>query len=292
MTIWSNQRTPNELMARIDSVMLRSRRKARRTKGKVFGFIGAKGGVGVTTVVVNMALHFQQTGKSALAADMHLAFGGLADRLGMDPPQTTANLALLAAESIDSNSLQRTLVRHSSGLTVLASPANVPSGVTYSAEHLIAIVEEAAYTAQFVMLDLPNDPDIIEVLADQLSGIVLLLGSEPTSLRAAQQWARHLVHLGLHNRLSSLLVHRQGSSQQYATTGDISEKLGCLLLGEIPNKPELYFNAEYTQTPVLLNTKDSPERAIYQGIAQKLTEYTEILEQFQKSQMMESDRLV
>ncbi|MBI3958162.1 MAG: response regulator [Chloroflexi bacterium] len=283
---------PSELMARIDSVMLRSRRKARRVKGKVFGFLGAKGGVGVTTVVVNMALHFHQTGKSTLAADMHLAFGGLADRLGMDPPQTTANLALLAAQSIDSNSLQRTLVRHSSGMTVLASPANVPGGVTYSAEHLIAIVEEAAYTAQFVMLDLPNDPDIIEALADQLSGIVLLLGSEPTSLRAAQRWVPHLVHLGLHNRLSSLLVHRQGSSQQYVTAGDISEKLGCLLLGEIPNKPELYFNAEHSQTPVLLNTKDSPERAIYQGIAQKLTEYTEILEQFQKLQVMKSDRLV
>ncbi len=283
---------PNELMARIDSVMLRSRRKARRTKGKVFGFIGAKGGVGVTTVVVNLALFFQQMGKSALAADMHLAFGGLTDQLGMDPPQTTANLALLAAQTIDSNALQRILVRHSSGMTVLASPANVPSGVTYSAEHLIAIVEEAAYTAQFAMLDLPNDPDIIEVLADQLNGIVLVMGSEPSSLKAAQRWALHLVHLGLHNRLSSLLVHRQVSSQQFATAASISEKLGCLLLGEIPHKPELYFNAEYTHTPVLITTKDSPERLIYQGIAQKLVEYTEILEQFQKLQVMNSVRLV
>jgi len=32
--------------------------------------------VGVTTVVTNMALYFHQTGKSVLAADMHLAFGG------------------------------------------------------------------------------------------------------------------------------------------------------------------------------------------------------------------------
>jgi len=283
---------PNELMARIDSVMLRSRRVARRVKGKVFGFIGAKGGVGVTTILVNMAIYLHQTGKSVLAADMHLAFGNMAERLGMDPPQTTANLALLAAESIDGGVVQKVLARHNSGLTVLSSPANVPNGVTYSAEHLISIVEAAAYTSQFILLDLPSDPDIIEVLAEQMSGIVLVLGSEPTSLRAAQRWAQHLTRLGLHNRLSILLVHRQAQSQQYATAANVEESLGCLFLGEVPYKPELYLGAEHSQKPVMLNTANSPERAVYQGIAQKLTDYTDILEEFQKIQLMKSDRLV
>lgn len=283
---------PNELMARIDSVMLRSRRETHRQKGKVFGLIGAKGGVGVTTVAVNMALYFHQMSKSVLLGDMHLAFGMVADRLGIDPPQTTASLALLPATSIDANALQKILFRHSSGLTVMASPPNVPSGVTYSADHLISIVEQATFKAQYVFLDLPNDPDILEVFTDYLSGIVLVMGSEPSSLRAAQRWARHLDHLGLHNRTSSLLVHREGQSQQYATAGAVSDKLGCLLLGAIPHKPELYFNAEYTQTPVLINTKDSPERAVYKEIAQKLTDYTEILEQFHKTKEMESDRML
>jgi len=278
-------------MARIDSVMLRSRREARRRKGKVLGLIGAKGGVGVTTTAVNLALFFHQMNKSVLLVDMHLAFGMVADRLGIDPPQTTANLALLPAASIDGAAIQKVLFRHSSGLTVLASPPNVPSGITYSADHLLAIAEQASYKAQFVFLDLPNDPDIIEVLADQLSGIVLVMGSEPSSFRAAQRWAHHLNHLGLHNRMSSLLVHREGQNQQYATAASVAEKLGCLLLGAIPHKPDLYFNAEYTQTPVLTIKKDSPERTVYQEIAQKLTDYTEILEQFHKTKAMQSDRM-
>lgn len=282
---------PNELMARIDSVMLRSRRKARRVKGMIFGFVGAKGGVGVTTVVTNMAIFLHQTGKSVLAADMHLAFGGLADRLGMDLPQTTANLALLPAHSIDSNAIQRTVSRHSSGLALLGSPANVPAGVTYSAEHLISIAKEGAYTAQLMLLDLPNDPDIIEAIADELSGIVLVLGSEPTSLRAASRWGLHLDKLGLHNRMSALIVHRQPASQQYTTEASASESLGCLVLGEIPYKPDLYGNAEQTQTPMMLSVKDSPERTIYQNIAQKLTDYTDILEQFQKRKRLMNDRL-
>ena len=40
------------------------------------------------------------------------------------------------------------------------------------------------------------------------------------------------------------------------------------------------------------NTKDSPERSIYQGIAQKLTDYADILEQFQKVQLMKSSRMI
>lgn len=282
---------PSELMARIDSVMLRSRREARRKKGKVFGLIGAKGGVGVTTVSVNMALYFHQMGKSVLLGDMHLAFGMVADRLGIDPPQTTANLALLPAASIDAGALQKILFRHSSGLTVMASPSNVPSGVTYSADHLISIIEQATFKAQFVFLDLPNDPDILEVFTDHLSGIILVMGGEPSSFRAGQRWARHLDRLGLHNRMSSLLVHREGQSQQYVTAASVSDKLGCLLLGSIPHKPDLYFNGEYTQTPVLVNTKESPERAVYQEIARKLIDYTEILDQFHKSNKMQSDRM-
>ncbi|MBX3053019.1 MAG: response regulator [Caldilineaceae bacterium] len=283
---------PNELMARIDSVMLRSRREARRTKGKVFGFVGVKGGVGVTTVAVNMALYFHQSGKGVLLGDMHLAFGMVTDRLGIDPPQTTANLALIAAESIEGNALQKVLVRHSSGLAVLAGPSNVPSGITYSADHLVSIVEQASYAAQYVMLDLPPDPDIIEVVADQLSGIVLVLGSEPSSLRSAQRWARHLDHLGLHNRMSSLLVHRQNQGQQFVTASSITEKIGCLFLGDIPYKPEIYFNAEHTQTPVLVSTKDSPERQLFRSIGEKLTDYTDILDQFHKTQILKSNRML
>lgn len=282
---------PKELMARIDSVMLRSRREARRRKGKVFGLVGAKGGVGVTTATVNLALYFHQMSKSVLLGDMHLAFGMVADRLGIDPPQTTANLALLPAESVDSNALQKILFRHSSGLAVMASPSDVPSGVTYSADHLIFIAEQAAYAAQFVFLDLPSDPDIIEVMADQLSGIILVMGSEPSSFRAAQRWTKHLDQLGMRSRLSALLVHRQGASQQYATEANVSESLGCLVLGEIPYKPELYGNAEQTRMPMMLSAKDSPERMIYQNIAQKLTDYTDILEQFHKQERMLSDRL-
>ncbi|MGB5048456.1 MAG: hypothetical protein WBO46_05945, partial [Caldilineaceae bacterium] len=102
----------------------------------------------------------------------------------------------------------------------------------------------------------------------------------------------HLDHLGLHNRMSSLLVHRQNQGQQFVTASSITEKIGCLFLGDIPYKPEIYFNAEHTQTPVLVSTKDSPERQLFRSIGEKLTDYTDILDQFHKTQILKSNRML
>lgn len=283
---------PAELMARIEAVMARARRDARRRKGKVFGFVGAKGGVGTTTVALNMGAHFQQTGKQALMVDLHLAFGNLANLLGLDPaPQSIANLALMPPEEIDEHAIEQAQLQHASGLRVLASPPSVPTGITFSAEHLMAIIEKAAYSAPFVLVDLPTDPDILEVVADQLHGIILVLGNEPASLAAVEQLGAHLGNIGLHNRLSTLLVHRERLEQQFVTSNLVQETLDCLFLGAIPSKPECYLKAEYTKTPVLFDPESSSEQTIYQKLEEKLLSYVDIIDQFQKEQLMRSRRL-
>lgn len=283
---------PDELMARIEAVMSRTRKEARRRKGKVMGFVGAKGGVGTSTAVVNLGAYLLGKAQDTILLDLHLAFGTLADQLHLAPPKrTTANLAMLPPEEINAAAIQQTLLRHPSGLQLLASPDQVPAGVTFSAEHLMATVEQASYLCQYLLIDLPQDPDIIEVVADQINGVILVLGSEPASLRSGVRIARHLGHLGLHNRLSTLLISRERSDQQYVTSGVVADKLPCLHLGSIPAKPELYLKADYTHTPLLLNGHIGSEQVIYDEIGRKLLSYMDTLDQFQKDQLMKSDRL-
>ncbi len=263
-----------------------SRREVKRRKGKVFAFVGAKGGVGTTTAVVNLGAHMQREGMQTLLVDLHLAFGNLADHLDMSPvPYSTANLALLHPEAITEAAVEQHLLAHPSELKLLASSPTVPFEITFSPEHLAAIVQQAAYQAQIVLLDLPTDPDVIESVAGAVDGIVLVLGSEPSSLRAAENIATHLHHLNLYSCFSTLIVHRYKPTPLYVSDRLIYERLGIPTLGLIPAHPDLYLQAEQNRTPVLLMAPDQINPAIYSELSNRLLNYVPWIEAFHHRQM-------
>ncbi|MBW7886565.1 MAG: response regulator [Caldilineaceae bacterium] len=283
---------PAELLARIDSVILRSRREARRSKGLVFGLVGAKGGVGKTTMIANLAVHFQQSGRAPLLIDMNLSFGNLVAHFGLDATRCSlANLTVIPKQDLDLSKVQQVILEHSSGVRMIASPPNVPTWATFSTELLRSVVEQSAYSARYLFLDLPRDPDILEAISDQISGMILVLGSESSSLRVAEETANYLASLGLHDQLSAVLVHRVASEHQLIDAGTIAERLGCLVLGTIPYKPELYMRAEYEQTPMLLKAGGSSDSIIFEKISTRLLNYVDTLEQFQKQKTYQDRRL-
>jgi MinD-like ATPase involved in chromosome partitioning or flagellar assembly len=202
-----------------------------------------------------------------------------------------ANLTTIPIVDINPSSIQTVILEHSSKVRVIASPPNVPSWATFSSEYLRAIVEQSAYTSRYVFLDLPRDPDIISSIADQLSGLILVLGSEPSSLRIAQELTLYLGNLGLHDRLSTILIHRSMTEHQYVDAGMIADQLGCLVLGIIPFKPDLYLRAEYEQSPMLLHTQSSSDSVIFEKIGSRLLNYIDTLEQFQKKTLFQSRHL-
>jgi pilus assembly protein CpaE len=90
--------------------------------GKVLSFMGAKGGTGVTTLACNFAVALaQESGQKTLLIDLDLPLGDVALNLGIVPEYSTIT-ALQAADRLDASFLSRLIVKHSSGLFVLASP--------------------------------------------------------------------------------------------------------------------------------------------------------------------------
>jgi pilus assembly protein CpaE len=104
------------------SVRRPATRVAKKTGGKLLMFLGAKGGSGVTTIASNFALALaQESGQSTMLIDFDLPLGDAALDLGITAQFSTVN-ALQNTSRLDSHFLSTLLVRHGSGLSVLAAP--------------------------------------------------------------------------------------------------------------------------------------------------------------------------
>ena len=100
--------------------------KVAKKTGKLLVFMGAKGGVGVTSVACNFAVALaQEASRKTLLIDLDLPLGDAALNLGIIPEYSTVN-ALQECDRLDASFLSKLLVRHSSGVSVLAAPGKFP----------------------------------------------------------------------------------------------------------------------------------------------------------------------
>jgi pilus assembly protein CpaE len=116
---------PEELIAsleRFHAVMAVDPR-AQSGIGRVVAFFGAKGGVGTTMLAVHLATHLVcQHGKKTLLIDHKPQLGHVALYLGLRDTQYHFDELLRNADRLDSELLNGFVVRHRSGLDVIASP--------------------------------------------------------------------------------------------------------------------------------------------------------------------------
>jgi pilus assembly protein CpaE len=115
----------DEAMTRV-AVRIQASPTPKKTSGKILAFVGAKGGAGVTTVASNYAVALaQDTTKNTLLIDFDLPLGDAALGFGLAYEFSTVD-ALREAERLDSAFLSKLVVRHSSGLSLLAAPGQFP----------------------------------------------------------------------------------------------------------------------------------------------------------------------
>ncbi len=97
--------------------------KAQSNLGRIISFFGAKGGVGTTMLAVHLAIFLvRQHGKKVLLIDHKQQLGHVALYLGLKDTQYHFEELLHNADRLDSELLKGFIVRHRSGLDIIASP--------------------------------------------------------------------------------------------------------------------------------------------------------------------------
>ena len=147
------------------------------TSGDVFAFIGAKGGVGTTTVAVNVATTLaKSTPESTLLIDLNMACGDAAVFLGEEPRFSVVD-ALENVHRLDAAFFRGLVVRSKSGLDLLgASGRPMPGPV--DAARLRAVLEFSSQTRRYTVLDVPrSDPAVLDAL-EMATQIVIVANQE------------------------------------------------------------------------------------------------------------------
>ncbi|MPZ40771.1 MAG: AAA family ATPase [Rhizobiales bacterium] len=124
--------------------------------GRVIAVVGAKGGVGASTVAHNIGWSIARDLQlDTVVADLDLGFGTAGLDFNQDPPQGIAD-AVFSPERIDTNFVDRLLSKCADHLSLLAAPATLDRVYDFSNESSDSIVDALRVTMPFVVLDVPH----------------------------------------------------------------------------------------------------------------------------------------
>jgi pilus assembly protein CpaE len=127
-------------------------RPPKKTDGRLLVFLSAKGGSGVTTLACNYAVSLaQESGQKTLLIDLNFPLGDAAIDLGIKAQYSTVN-ALQNSSRLDSSFLDTMLVKHDSGLSVLAAPTELAT-THFSDDAVDKLLEVARQEFDYVVVD-------------------------------------------------------------------------------------------------------------------------------------------
>jgi pilus assembly protein CpaE len=155
--------------------------------GNVIAFIGAKGGVGSSTVCHNAAWAMSEILKTnVVVADLDLAFGTTGLDFNQDPVQGIAE-ALQSPERLDEVLLDRLLTKCSERLSIFAAPVVLDRDYDISADACDIVLDIVRQNVPFVAVDLPHTwtPWVKRVLL-QADEIVVTAVPDLANLRNAK----------------------------------------------------------------------------------------------------------
>jgi len=156
----------------------------RERSGQVVAFVGAKGGVGTTTLAVNTAAALAKTaGSPPLLIDLHVARGDAALLMGAEPRFSVLD-AFENLHKVDESFLAGLVEKTQCGAHVLASTAR-PINVATSPTATRTLLELAARRYRITVLDVPRtDPAMLEAL-DPATVIAVVTSQELSAVRGA-----------------------------------------------------------------------------------------------------------
>ena len=179
--------------------------------GHVLAFIGAKGGIGSSTVCHNVSWCMSELLKaSVVIADLDLAFGTAGLDFNQDPVQGIAE-ALGSPERLDEVLLDRLLTKCSEHLSIFAAPGMLDRDYDLTADSCDIVLDVVRQNVPYVTVDLPHVwTSWSKRILTQADEIIVTATPDLASLRNTKNLVDLLKQVRQNDRLPHLVINMQG----------------------------------------------------------------------------------
>jgi pilus assembly protein CpaE len=259
---------PSELQARVKALLSRASEKKSasapaksESHGFVIGVLGVRGGLGATTLAVNIAASLHSRTKSeVIVAEMLPGRGTLALDLGVaNSKGLTDLLSATKASDLTRDKVREALTHHASGMKMLlASDRPREMHLVSQTANYEAIVTGLAGLARFVVLDLGAGlQPFTEKIIPLCNEMMVVFEGVPNTIIVAKALIDDIIALGVNQKnIHSVLNNRVRSDTQLPSS-QVQNKLDHEILTTLTPAPELFVQATRIQTPAVLCQPES-----------------------------------
>lgn len=213
--------------------------------GKTIAVLGAKGGVGSSTIAHNLAWMISSLFKNEVViADMDLPFGTANINFDQDPAQGMAE-AVFSPERIDDVYLDRLLAQCAEKLSLLAAPSTLDRTYDFDADSFAQIIETAQRSAPTVVLDIPHCWNgWTRTTLARADEIVIVATPELANLRNTKNLLDTIRKMRPNDFSPRLILNQVGIPKRpEITPADFCDPLGLDPVAVIPFEPLLFGSA-------------------------------------------------
>jgi len=211
---------PEELKYRVRNLLARKNaapadpKSGAHASGKTIVFFGSKGGVGKTSIALNLALTMQRKSphKKIALFDADFAFGDIGARLNLPTTRSVLDLAR-NADNLDAELVQQVMLAHSSGLRVLLNPVHPVEAELVTPEHVKKIMGLLISLFDLVIVDCQSSYDERTLaVIDNADMLMLVVTPEIGPIKNARQFLEIAEDLGIPSDKIFVVLNRFNSN--------------------------------------------------------------------------------
>jgi pilus assembly protein CpaE len=260
---------PAELGAHVKALIARNKSRATTSnKGHIIGIIGPRGGLGVSTIVLNLCISLYDRYKiESVAMELHSGRGSWAAELGQEKQAGLQNLLAMPSTEINAENIENQLYYSTFGVRLLMASNQIYDLKYLKAEQQMeAILQHLPSLAKLSVVDfgsgyLPNLPKLLTYCNE----LIIVTEPYPFSVDMVAKMMKDYAQYGFGKSkpINILSVNRIRADMQISVT-QMQDIFGQSVVEVIPPAPEIAYQSAVRNTPMI---KVQPESLVAHQIS-------------------------